>query len=466
MPVRSPYRGTFRKLVLAFDVGTTYSGISYRFPAQAHVGGDSKIPTIIIYDQYGVVRAVGAEALKEGFESMIEEESWIKVEWFKLHLRPSSNVSTSIAQKIPPLPKGKTVLDVLSDFLGYLYKCARSYVEETHANGVHLWTSFQDHIEFILTHPNGWEGAQQSQMRKAATRAGLIPDTEEGRSHVHFVTEGEASLHFCIQSGLTVEALKGGEGVLIVDAGGGTVDITAYSHESNAAGLSFQEIATPQCFFQGSVFVTNRARAFLEDLLQDSKFVDDVDHITRCFDKTTKLRFRDIKEPQFIKFGTSRDKDLSLGIRSGQLKLKGTDIATFFLPSIRCILDCILNQRESSSKPINHIFLVGGFAASDWLFCQLKDSLEPMGITFSRPDNHVNKAVADGGVSFYIDHFVSARIAKYTYGIQICHRYKPSDPEHESRFLTVFTNAAGYEMVPGAYSIILPKACEHISRLL
>ncbi|KAG5350993.1 hypothetical protein C0989_008355 [Termitomyces sp. Mn162] len=413
MPIRSPHRGTFRKLVLAFDVGTTYSGISYRsdsrnqgrneassFPAQAHVGGDSKIPTIIVYDQYGVVRAVGAEALKEGFESMIEEESWIKVEWFKLHLRPSSNVSTSIAQKIPPLPKGKTVLDVLSDFLGYLYKCARSYVEETHANGVHLWTSFQDHIEFILTHPNGWEGAQQSQMRKAATRAGLIPDTEEGRSHVHFVTEGEASLHFCIQSGLTVEALKGGEGVLIVDAGGGTVDITAYSHESNAAGLSFQEIATPQCFFQGSVFVTNRARAFLEDLLQDSKFVDDVDHITRCFDKTTKLRFRDIKEPQFIKFGTSRDKDLSLGIRSGQLKLKG------------------------------------------------------------------NKAVADGGVSFYIDHFVSARIAKYTYGIQICHRYKPSDPEHESRFLTVFTNAAGYEMVPGAYSIILPKACEHISRLL
>ena len=31
---RSVYRGARRKLVLAFDVGTTYSGISYRY--QAH----------------------------------------------------------------------------------------------------------------------------------------------------------------------------------------------------------------------------------------------------------------------------------------------------------------------------------------------------------------------------------------------------------------------------------------------
>ncbi len=30
-PARSPYSGSRRKLVLAFDVGTTYSGISYRY---------------------------------------------------------------------------------------------------------------------------------------------------------------------------------------------------------------------------------------------------------------------------------------------------------------------------------------------------------------------------------------------------------------------------------------------------
>lgn len=31
MPTRAPYEGTERKLVLAFDVGATYSGISYTY---------------------------------------------------------------------------------------------------------------------------------------------------------------------------------------------------------------------------------------------------------------------------------------------------------------------------------------------------------------------------------------------------------------------------------------------------
>ena len=45
-------------------------------------------------------------------------------------------------------------------------------------------------------------------MRTAAIQAGLIPDNEDGRSHLSFVTEGEASLHFCVQSGLTNDAIK------------------------------------------------------------------------------------------------------------------------------------------------------------------------------------------------------------------------------------------------------------------
>ena len=63
-------------------------------------------------------------------------------------------------------------------------------------------------IEYVLTHPNGWEGPQQSMMRTAAVQAGLISDDEDGHSHLSFVTEGEASLHFCVQSGLTNDAIK------------------------------------------------------------------------------------------------------------------------------------------------------------------------------------------------------------------------------------------------------------------
>ncbi|KAG5644294.1 hypothetical protein DXG03_008712 [Asterophora parasitica] len=476
MPARSPYTGASRKLVLAFDVGTTFSGVSYgildpgqipeikgvtRFPAQEQVGGDSKIPTIIYYDQNGAVRAVGAEALKEGLDDMVDDEAWTKAEWFKLHLRPTSDESASVTHKIPPLPKNKTVLDVFADFLSYLYKCARTYIHETHANGPDLWASFQNRIEFVLTHPNGWEGAQQAKMRSAAVRAGLVPDTREGRSRVHFVTEGEASLHFCIQSGLTIEAMKNGQGVLIVDAGGGTIDVSAYGQTGNTTGLSFQEIASPQCYFQGSIFVTNHARTFFEDLLGGSKFAEDVDHITNCFDKTTKLRFRNSGEPQYVKFGGARDKDLTLGIRSGQLKLDGHDVAKFFEPSITCIVDCILEQRKVASKKIASVFLVGGFAASDWLFTQLQASLEVIGVNFCRPDSHVNKAVADGGVSFYIDHFVTARVAKYSYGIEVGIPYDIWDAEHKSRRFSVYQAPNGVNHIPAAFDIVLPKVVQN-----
>lgn len=45
-------------------------------------------------------------------------------------------------------------------------------------------------------------------MRRAAVQASLIPDNDDGHGRIQFVTEGEASLHFCIQNGLTTDAMK------------------------------------------------------------------------------------------------------------------------------------------------------------------------------------------------------------------------------------------------------------------
>ena len=101
---------------------------------------------------------------------------------------------------------GKTALDVFTDFLRYLFQCARQFIIDTH--GKSLWESVEDHTQIILSHPNGWEGLQQSKMRDAAIHAGLVPDTTIGRQRVHFVSEGEASLHYCINHGLSPDALQ------------------------------------------------------------------------------------------------------------------------------------------------------------------------------------------------------------------------------------------------------------------
>ncbi|KAF8155273.1 hypothetical protein BJ912DRAFT_1050978 [Pholiota molesta] len=263
MASRSAFNGPRRKLVLAFDVGTTYSGISYsvldpgqvpeikgvtRFPAHEHISGASKIPTIIYYDRNGKVQAVGAEAMREGIYEQAEDEQWVKAE-------------------------------CLADFLAYLFECASSYIQDTHANGVDLWASVKGQIDFVLSHPNGWEGTQQSEMRKAAVLAGLVPDTTAGHARLSFVTEGEASLHFAIQNGLPVGAMKKGDGVVIVDAGGGTIDVSSYSRNTSVSKETFEEVAAPQCHFHGSVFVSIHARLFLGNYLAESPFADDIEHI-------------------------------------------------------------------------------------------------------------------------------------------------------------------------------------------
>lgn len=111
---------------------------------------------------------------------------------------------------VPPIPTGKTIVDVYADFLRYLYDCTKVYVEEHHTNGGSLWGSLVRTTEFVISHPNGWEGPQQTELRRAVVKAGLVPDNTNGAKRVHFVTEGEASLHFCISRGLTTASVKVG----------------------------------------------------------------------------------------------------------------------------------------------------------------------------------------------------------------------------------------------------------------
>lgn len=474
MNTRLPYDGDSRKLLLAFDLGTTYSGISYsildpdirptiqpvtRYPSLEGTGSNAKIPTVICYDQNGKMRAAGSEAMSENITDKIAEEGWIRCEKFKLHLRPPARDARSdnINQAISPLPLGKDVLTLFADFYAYLFECAKTFIQQTHPSGVTFWLSIEDSIEFILSHPNGWEGKQQEQMRKAVVQGGLVSDDTKN-TRVHFVTEGEASLHFCIQKGLSSH-VKDGEGIIIVDAGGGTVDISSYTSVSTggAGKYSFREIAAPFCDFTGSIFVTQAARIHIDAKLKNSRFHEDLDHITECFDKSTKLRFKDSAEPAFVKFGTLRDRDSTCDIRSGQLKLKGTDVATFFEPSIISITKAIDAQIAASDRPVSAVFLVGGFAASDWLFQKIQEHTNPLGLTLARPDSHVNKAVADGAVSFHLDHAVTARVSKYNYGVRIYTDFDPLDEEHTRRRTKTFVDCSGARSLGGQYSVILAK---------
>lgn len=146
--------------------------------------------------------------------SSVLERTHGNTDRFKLHLRPDSLEAEGLRKAdLRPLPPGKTVVQVFGDFIAYLFDCTKQFIAETHPNGTSLWDSLGDRIDFVLSHPNGWEGSQQGKMRQAAVHAGLVPNTDAGHSRVHFVTEGEASLHYCIESGLASHVIKVGSSV-------------------------------------------------------------------------------------------------------------------------------------------------------------------------------------------------------------------------------------------------------------
>ena len=70
---------------------------------------------------------------------------------------------------------------------------------------------------------------------------------------------------------------------------------------------------------------------------------------------------------------------------------------------------------------------------------------------------HRNKAVAEGAVSFYIDHFVAARVSKLSYGTDVSVPYQPFNPEHLARSYNKYENLSGKTMISGLFDVILPK---------
>ena len=75
---------------------------------------------------------------------------------------------------------------------------------------------------------------------------------------------------------------------------------------------------------------------------------------------------------------------------------------------------------------------------------------------FNKTFSFRNKAVSDGAISFYLDHFVRSRVSKFTYGYFASILYDPSDPDHRSRSHKVFTFPSGEHLIP-MFDIILPK---------
>jgi hypothetical protein len=86
-------------------------------------------------------------------------------------LRPSTQACS---------PRRMSAVTSRLHFLAYIFRCqcTRAFVADAHVGEPVLWAAVAPSIQIVLSHPNGWEGAQQSKMRRAVACTGLISDTD------------------------------------------------------------------------------------------------------------------------------------------------------------------------------------------------------------------------------------------------------------------------------------------------
>ena len=66
-----------------------------------------------------------------------------------------------------------------------------------------------------------------------------------------------------------------------------------------------------------------------------------------------------------------------------------------------------------------------------------------------------NKTVADGAISYYIDHFVQTRVSKLTYGCEGSIEYDSRNPEHQKR--PTFSSVSGVQRIYLVFHVILSE---------
>ncbi|KAF8345174.1 hypothetical protein F5887DRAFT_1196352 [Amanita rubescens] len=426
------------RIVLGFDIGTAYSGISYslldpRVPGSETVkrvndfdaqedSSSTRTPSVIYYNSLGAWRSAGDAALTRGVELQASDRGWIKVERMKLYLHHGDSETVHL----PDLPAGLSVVDILSDYLEYLHDTAKVFIKAQHDIDL---DDLKGRIHYVLPLPNGWDNLQHQQVRRAAALAGLI-ETERSPELI-LVTDGEAVLHYCAHR--NDFKFPDEDGVLFVSTGAAITNFSAYSKTSERR--LFKEIIAAQSVTSGSLLVTDEARAFIKYWFRDCRFSDDSDFIADRFDKTAKLRFDNDAIHYNIQFGSPRDNDPDLRVHGGALELDGN----------------LLN----GLKNIQSIVLVGGFGESHWLFNILRTTFEDCLIY--RPENDGLNAVADGAIHFYLYHYVTSRITRYTYGIKSSIRFDESNTEHQRRASSKQEQYDGTMVLPNAFDIILPR---------
>ncbi|XP_014818777.1 PREDICTED: LOW QUALITY PROTEIN: heat shock 70 kDa protein 12B-like [Calidris pugnax] len=440
--------------VVAIDFGTSYSGYCFSLASstdqirQVYWGVEHglktpKTPTCILFNQKQEFRKFGYDALMK-YKSLpsSETDNWYFFQNFKMQLY---NTKVTSGMEVEA-SNGKTLpaLVVFSESLRYLKEHALETIREASFQTV----CNQEEITWVITVPAIWHAAARQFMRLAAKKAGLISDMISEKLII--ALEPEAASLWCKQ--LPQEGFMAtdsdkkkfeetpGIQYVVVDCGGGTVDITVHEIQENHC---LKELHKAAGGGWGGNRVDENFTYFLKEIFDDGVWDEYVkshpteleqmmynfglqkcsasreDIYIHCYYNLTKLAAckKDISE--FFK----KSKAKGAVWCDGMIMVTYDKMRTFFDYSIKNIIHTL---REILSKPgmtkVQYILLVGGFASSIILRDAVSQAFRKKYHILCPMDAQV--AIAKGAVLFGVNpHIVASRVSARTYGLRVIHKF-------------------------------------------
>lgn len=418
-------RPTRQRVAAAIDFGTHGSGFAWAFLSEREQPIAKR--TITFHQEWP---GQAAPYVKTRTALLLDDRGQV-IEWgypasvrfrHEARQRPGMRLAHQFKMALPDGDRDAIVM--VAAYLQRLYRYAVDLI--TSAAQVR-----EEEILWCVTVPAIWRDRERHLMRQAAVDAGLPDDP----LRLLVAVEPEAATQYCLghlQQTLGETGAPSERSVLVVDAGGGTVDLTSFGIGADGR---MTELRSPSGGAHGGTYVD---RAFVTTILKKRIGMDLLERLEDELPGAV-VEILDDWERDKRNFQPARGApfNLRLPIRLHQLLAKEGQLAAFaaqqggiddmvvltnaevrsaFDHAVEPILALVDEHLAQVSQPVGHVFLVGGFAQSSYLKSRLEERLRDR-VTLLVPPNPAT-AVLAGAVHYALEpDVVIARRSPQAYGI-------------------------------------------------
>lgn len=223
-------------------------------------------------------------------------------------------------------------------------------------------------VEYVLSVPALWPDLAQRKTRDCAAQAGMGVG-----SALHLVSEPEAAAIHCLND-MKASSMKVGQTFVILDAGGGTVDLITYTVTALKPTLELSEASPGIGHCCGSAILNRIFALFLQKKLGETprwgKWV--LEDALHNFEHDIKRSFRGTFGETFHVPVPNMENDDRLGIKRNKMVLTGTELRAIFEPVFNEILKSVRDQIGASKTPVTAVIVVGGFGCNSYLCDEIR----------------------------------------------------------------------------------------------